>query len=247
MYFAELNRDNWEWLLVFFFTACAVMRLARFNVEQAGRKKTHFHGLPSPAAGMTLASYWWFSQTPLYNQTVILFTNQKTLADLPWHKILGFLMALLATLMISDVPYPAVPTMGYRSLRQIIGTVVVVGCVLGLILLPYQFIFPALIVYVLFAAVKWVILGFVGRAGSPDEIFWEEEPNGDADTPARPGETVGGEVLAVGRAEPRRGETAQAQQARRRRRRRGRGGGGGGGSGGPGGPPSSDNPRDSDA
>ena len=36
---------TWEWLLVFIFTACAVMRLARFNVEQAGRKKTHFHGL----------------------------------------------------------------------------------------------------------------------------------------------------------------------------------------------------------
>ncbi len=118
MYFAVLNRGNWEWLLVFIFTACAVMRLARFNVEQAGRKKTHFHGLPSPAAGLTLATYYWFSQTPLYNQTVILFTDSKTLADLPWHKILSFLMALLAALMISDVPYPAVPTVGYRSRRS---------------------------------------------------------------------------------------------------------------------------------
>src|ERR1041385_1128995 len=110
MYFAVLNRSNWEWLLVFIFVSCAVMRLARFNVEQAGRKKTHFHGLPSPPPRITLASYYWFSQTPLYNQAVILFTDSKTLADLPWHKILSFLMALLATLMISDVPYPAVPT-----------------------------------------------------------------------------------------------------------------------------------------
>ena len=45
------------------FVACAVIRLARFNVEQAGRAKTYFHGLPSPAAGMTLATYYWFSQT----------------------------------------------------------------------------------------------------------------------------------------------------------------------------------------
>ena len=97
---------NWEWLLVFIFTSCAVMRLARFNVEQAGRKKTHFHGLPSPAAGLTLATYYWFSQTPLYNQTVILFTDSKTLSDLPWHTILRGLMAILAALMISDVPYP---------------------------------------------------------------------------------------------------------------------------------------------
>ena len=82
------------------------MRLARFNVEQAGRKKTHFHGLPSPAAGLTLATYYWFSQTPLYNQTVILFTDSKTLSDLPWPTILRGLMAILAALMISDVPYP---------------------------------------------------------------------------------------------------------------------------------------------
>ena len=86
MYLRRARTDgSWEWLLVFIFTSCAVMRLARFNVEQAGRKKTHFHGLPSPAAGLTLATYYWFSQTPLYNQTVILFTDSKTLADLPWH------------------------------------------------------------------------------------------------------------------------------------------------------------------
>src|SRR5947209_2661798 len=56
MFFAVLNTQNWQWLLVFIFTACAVMRLARFNVDLAGRKKSHFHGLPSPAAGMTLAT-----------------------------------------------------------------------------------------------------------------------------------------------------------------------------------------------
>src|SRR5206468_6032288 len=127
MFFAVLNRGNWEWLLVFIFTSCAVMRLARFNVEQAGRKKTHFHGLPSPAAGLTLATYYWFSQTPLYNQTVILFTDSKTLSDLPWHAILRGLMAVLAALMISDVPYPAFPSIGFRSLKRIMGTVLVVG------------------------------------------------------------------------------------------------------------------------
>src|SRR3982751_1274934 len=100
MYLGLPKGGNWEWLLVFIFTSCAVMRLARFNVEQAGRKKTHFHGLPSPAAGLTLATYYWFSQSPLYNQTVILFTDSKTLSDLPWHAILRGLMAVLAALMI---------------------------------------------------------------------------------------------------------------------------------------------------
>jgi CDP-diacylglycerol--serine O-phosphatidyltransferase len=56
MYFAVLRRDGWDWIFVFLFAACAVMRLARFNIEQAGTSKTYFQGLPSPAAGITLAA-----------------------------------------------------------------------------------------------------------------------------------------------------------------------------------------------
>src|SRR3954465_13431237 len=145
MYFAVLSQTNWQWLLVFIFASCAVMRLARFNVEQAGRKKTHFHGLPSPAAGLTLATYYWFSQTPLYNQTVILFTDSKTLSDLPWHVILRGIMAMLAALMISDVPYPTVPSIGFKSIKKILGTLVVIGCVTLLIVRREEFIFPAML------------------------------------------------------------------------------------------------------
>jgi CDP-diacylglycerol---serine O-phosphatidyltransferase len=178
MYLELPSRGTWEWLLVFIFTSCAVMRLARFNVEQAGRKKSQFHGLPSPAAGLTLASYYWFSQTPLYNQTVILFTDSKTLSDLPWHTILRGLMAILAALMISDVPYPAVPSIGFGSFKKLLGTIVVLGCVALLIFRRQEFIFPALLAYVLFGAIKWAILGFLGRSSTPAEIFWEEEQNG---------------------------------------------------------------------
>src|SRR5881392_2582070 len=37
MYFAVMNREGWDWLVVFLYVACAAIRLARFNVEQAGR------------------------------------------------------------------------------------------------------------------------------------------------------------------------------------------------------------------
>ncbi len=179
VYLGMPDRGTWGWLLVFIFTSCAVMRLARFNVEQAGRKKTHFHGLPSPAAGLTLATYYWFSQTPLYNQTIILFTDSKTLSDLPWHTLLRGLMAMLAALMISDVPYPAVPSIGFNSVKKIIGTLVVTGCVVLLLVRREEFIFPALLAYVLYGAVKWVIIGFIGRVSTPDEIFWDDDVNGN--------------------------------------------------------------------
>ena len=226
MFFAVLNRGNWEWLFAFIFVMCAVWRLARFNVEQAGRSKTHFHGLPSPAAGMTLATYYWFSQTSLYNQTLILLTDSTTLADLPWHTIMRWLMLVLAALMISDVPYPAVPVIGVKSLRQIMGTLIVVGAALALVVRPREVMFPALLFYVLFGALKWVVLGFAGIRGRPEEIFFEEDP--DESPPElvgppgrRPTPSLNPAVSTV-RAEEL--EVGGTQRRRKRRRRRGRDG-----------------------
>ena len=235
MYFAVLNQSNWQWLLVFIFCACAVMRLARFNVEQAGRSKTHFHGLPSPAAGLTLATYYWFSQTPLYSQTVILFTDDKTLKDLPWQTLMSFLMAILAALMISNVPYPAFPPVGYKTNKQRLGSLVVVGSILGLIFLPKQFMFPAAVAYVLFGILKYFLLGLVGKSSSPDEIYWAGATPREVTAPSprssRP-------VVAVTSPPPpppdgileeddggvdRTSERGDRERSRRRKRRRGRG------------------------
>jgi len=226
MYFAALKTDGNDWIYVFIFASCAVIRLARFNVEQAGRAKTHFHGLPSPAAGMTLATYYWFSQTSLYNDAIIFFTDNRTLAELPWHTILRWLMVGLAYFMISDVPYPAVPTIGYKSPRQIVGTSIILGSILGLIFLPREFIFPALVAYVLFGAVKWAALGFLDRVPDRRSVFLEEEADVDPtladDLPERettlprlpaPSSSLNGESV----------DNQEPTVRRRRRRRRTRG------------------------
>ncbi|MDA1082317.1 MAG: CDP-diacylglycerol--serine O-phosphatidyltransferase [Gemmatimonadetes bacterium] len=156
MYFAVLHKDGWDWLFVFGFVACAVIRLARFNIEQAGRAKSHFRGLPSPAAGAVLASYYWFSQTPLYNETAI--------GDLPWHVLLRYLMAALAFLMVSDIPYPAWPTFSLRNLRGVIGLLIFVSLVFGLIFLPREFFFPVGMLYVLYGIVAGGVRGLLERA-----------------------------------------------------------------------------------
>ena len=170
MYFAVLNRNGWDWIFSFLFTACAVIRLARFNVEQAGRAKKYFHGLPSPAAGMTLATYYWFSQTSLYNQTVV--------GDLNWTTGLRGLMMLLAFLMISNVSYPAVPTVGFRKISEILGTLVVIGTFVGMLFLRKEFYFPALICYVLYGLAKTVIFGLLDRRprGDSPVIDDDDEP-----------------------------------------------------------------------
>jgi phosphatidylserine synthase len=89
---------------------------------------------------MTLATYYWFSQTPLYTQTMI--------SDLPWHVMLRYIMLGLGFLMISNVSYAAVPTIGYRTMREVLGSLLVIGTIVGVIFLPWQFFFPALMAYV---------------------------------------------------------------------------------------------------
>ena len=206
MYFAVLNKDGWDWVFAFLFTACAVMRLARFNVEQAGRAKSYFHGLPSPAAGMTLATYYSFSQTKLYNE-VLLLGGERVLADLPWHVMMRFIMAGLAFLMISEVPYPAVPTVNLRTVRGVVGGVILLGAILGLIFLPREFFFPVLMAYVLFGLLKAVVLGVIDRVPTRESIYTEEE---DEDEEPSAIATMPHDDLAAGR-------------RRRRRKRRTRG------------------------
>jgi CDP-diacylglycerol--serine O-phosphatidyltransferase len=198
MYFAVLNRNGWDWIFAFLFTACAVIRLARFNVEQAGRAKHYFHGLPSPAAGMTLATYYWFSQTSLYNQTVV--------GDLNWTTGLRGLMMLLSFLMISNVSYPAVPTVGFRKISEILGTLVIAATFIGVLFLRKEFYFPALVCYVLYGVAKTVIFGLLDRRPASDVPVISDD-----DEPLLL--TAAG-VVASG------GEALRQRPPRRRRRRR---------------------------
>jgi CDP-diacylglycerol--serine O-phosphatidyltransferase len=193
MYFAVLNRDGWSWLFAFIFIACVVMRLARFNVEQGGRAKTYFHGLPSPAAGITLATYYWFSQTPLYQQTLI--------GNWPWHAVLPGVMLLLSVLMISHVLYPAVPDIGFRSWRTALGTVLILAAVGAVLVRPHQFAFPALVLYVAYGLVKTAFIGFIERIPTGDPLFDDEDEDGEDERPVA---------------------YAEVPMAGRRRRRRGR-------------------------
>ena len=161
MFFAVLNKNGWDWIFCFLYTSCAVIRLARFNVEQAGKGMKHFTGLPSPAAGLTLATYYWFSQTSLYNDTNI--------GNLPWHQTMRFVMLGLGMLMISNVQYAKVPTVGFKSVRGLLGTALVIGVLAGVIFLPKQFFFPAWMAYVLYGIGRTVLLGLMERLPSQRE------------------------------------------------------------------------------
>jgi CDP-diacylglycerol--serine O-phosphatidyltransferase len=156
-YAVPLPQAGWGWLPVFIYAASAVFRLARFNVTQAGSSKAYFIGLPSPAAGGTLATYWWFTQTKLYQQTRIV--------DLPWQEIMVALMLLLAAMMSSTVPYPAWPKVGVRSWRAVAGLLGVLAIVTGSILFTKYFFFLFGVGYLSYGLLRALVLGIFDLPG----------------------------------------------------------------------------------
>ena len=125
IYFLEFSTaGRYGWIVCFLYLVAVALRLARFNVLSHGKPTPGwFIGLPSPAAGMTLATYYPFTQTDVY----------AGLQGLPWHLLLTFLMIALTILMVSNVHYATLPRAGFRTVRGLLGlTLIVVILVFGI-------------------------------------------------------------------------------------------------------------------
>lgn len=154
-----VNGGPAAWIFCYFYVMAAAIRLARFNVTQAGRAKTHFIGLPSPAAGMTLATYYPFTQTEWY----------EALRGLPWHLLLTFLMIALTILMVSNVHYPTLPRAGFRSARGLLGLLLIVVILVFGIWQHDVFLFPLGLTYMFYGVVRAVLLGFFKGPAEDEE------------------------------------------------------------------------------
>jgi CDP-diacylglycerol---serine O-phosphatidyltransferase len=166
MYQLYFSDTAWSWTLTFVYVTAAVVRLARFNVEQAGHAKTYFHGLPSPTAGLVLATYYPFTQTPFF---------RDYLTALPWQEILAMTMVLLGVLMVSHVPYPVVPRIGFRTRKGLINTVLLGVCIAAALTVPRYFFFPFVVAYTVMGVIRSVVLGLVERLPDRDPLLDEEE------------------------------------------------------------------------
>jgi CDP-diacylglycerol--serine O-phosphatidyltransferase len=161
-----LTDTAWGWILAYVYVAAIVVRLARFNVEQGGEAKTHFHGLPSPTAGVILASFYPFTQTPFF---------RVQLADMPWPSIIGVMTVIISVLMVSNVPYPIIPRLGFKTVRNTVGTAWVLGGLALAITVPRYYFFPATVLYTAFGLFKAILLGFIDRLPERDPLLDENE------------------------------------------------------------------------
>lgn len=195
IYFLFLADGQYGWIAAFFYVSACVIRLARFNVEQAGHAKVAFHGLPSPSAGMALATFYPFSQTDFFD---------TWLAQWNWPTIMTTLMLVIAFLMMSHVLYPVVPKVGLRTRRGMVNGVFLLTMITLAITIPSLFFFPALMGYIAYGILKSTLLGFADRLPDRDPLLDEEE-----------GDEAGAELRDIDYAEL----SAEPDRSRRRLRR----------------------------
>ncbi|TMA97383.1 MAG: CDP-diacylglycerol--serine O-phosphatidyltransferase [Deltaproteobacteria bacterium] len=85
--------QTWGWLAACTYVVCGALRLSRFNVQAQGVSKSHFVGLPIPAAAQMITS------------TVILYYYLGGEGSPNRHVTLLLVIYGLAALMVSSVPY----------------------------------------------------------------------------------------------------------------------------------------------
>ena len=167
MYTLYFSDANWSWVLPFTYVMAVVVRLARFNVEQGGTAKTQFNGLPSTTAGMILAAYYPFSQTPFF---------QEWLVGMPWPRIMGVVMIMLSALMLSHVPYAVMPRISFKTRKGVLTTTWLSGNMLAAITVPQYYFFPMLVMYTAWGLTRSVIAGLLERLPDRDPLLDAELP-----------------------------------------------------------------------
>lgn len=138
------------WVLAFFYTVCAALRLARFNVSPE-RYRGRFDGLSSPGAAGTVISSVWFGSW---------LSEAGFALSLP-PLLPGLGVALLGLLMVSPIPYVSFKGVNFwASYGRVV--LVVLACVV-IASKPQVTLFLLSIVYVVSGPSGWLWRRRTGR------------------------------------------------------------------------------------
>ena len=138
---------NIGWAICFLYVATAALRLARFNslATNNGQHKSHFLGLPSPAAaGVVVLTY------------IMLYHLDFPASDQQRIILVAIVTALVAVSMVSSLSYTGL-TLIFAPLRPFWTGVIIV--VLLALMISQPLVFPSLILlgYWLSAPVIWLL------------------------------------------------------------------------------------------
>ena len=150
MYFAVLNRDGLGLDLRL------PVRRVRRDAARAVQHRAGGHG-EDVFPGLAQSGRRHHARVVLLVQPVVAVQlrrhRQSAVAGM-----LRFLMAALAFLMISNVPYPVFPRTGFRSLRALGGLILVVGSLVLLATKKFEYFFPLTLIYVAWGLVPLGVL-----------------------------------------------------------------------------------------
>jgi len=137
------------WVIAILFVLCALLRLARFNVEtEEEDAHDYFSGLPSPAAAGVVASFpiamHGLSDTNVFDQTLDVWLNPAVKYILP---VITFLVACLMVSRIRYVHYFNQLFKGQRNRQHLLQLVFT----LALIFLVREMAIPVIFCYFAFA------------------------------------------------------------------------------------------------
>lgn len=134
------------WLIAFFYTACAALRLARFNVQTGESDKRFFMGLPTPASAAVVASLIWSFHTYLPDNLCFLI-------------VVSIVTLILATFMISNVLYRSFKEFNIKNKISFISLFAII-----LVFIAIS-INPPLVLFIIFAlyALSGPLYAFIRR------------------------------------------------------------------------------------
>ena len=164
--------DRLGWLAAFLFVICALLRLARFNIQDPELATKEFVGLPAPgAAGFMVI-------------TIIMTEDYFGLENVPDFFFL-VLTYVLAFLMVSNIPYESFKRMQKLNRRSF---PVFLGVLLTIYLfavIPQIFLFVFGIYYVFTSPLLWLYKKIIKKEGTtpePDEALEESKDESDENT-----------------------------------------------------------------
>jgi CDP-diacylglycerol--serine O-phosphatidyltransferase len=159
---------GFAWLFAYGFIVCVTLRLARYNLDDDDDKPAMFTGLPSTAAGMTLAAYYPFTQTAYY---------QNALGHLPWSQIIILITLALSLAMVSNISYAKTPRIGVKTVKGLLGLATHLVLIGFLIWSRDIFFFPLGLAYLSYGIARTAVASFMERG---DENY-EATQDTDAD------------------------------------------------------------------
>ena len=157
-YWALVPWGTWGWLAACLYVVCGALRLARFNVQVRTVEKSHFVGLPIPAAAemivATILMYYFLGGEGAANKRVILL----------------LVIYLLAGLMVSNFQYFSLKQMNLKKRHPLWILVSAILFIKLTIAEPQIMFFTVFLLYTLSGPLLWGLTIRKRRRGERGEI-----------------------------------------------------------------------------